>query len=403
MSIDKCRSKSRSAAIAIALLGAAAAVGVAAAAPVASAAATSCGYLFDDFNYASSADTTLTGHGWTPRSYAGGPGIAGATWSPNSIAFPTSDGQKVLQLTGSTDGTGSGTNQAELYSTQKRFLDGTYASRIKFSDTPASGADGDHVNETFFAISPLNGDLDPTYSELDFSEYLPNGGWGETGPINYQTSWYTYQNDPWYADNEHSEERQSFNGWHDLVIQVANGHIVYYIDGVQVGDHSGKYYPRQTMTINWNLWFIDNATHTGGLSTYNEQVDYLLFAKNQVLTPAQATAQATAYRSAGTAYTDNVDSSGTCGTPPTSPPTTPPTTAPTTAPTSPPATSCTAAPEWNIGTAYTTGQTVKHERSKNGDPGGPSSGDGKHLWKAKWWTQGSEPGWTANWQDLGKC
>ena len=191
-----------------------------------SAAAADCGYLFDDFHYASSADASVASHGWTPRSYSGGPGIPGATWSPNSISFPSANGDKVLQLTASTDGTGGGTNQAEFYSTQKRFLDGTYASRIKFTDNPVSGADGDHVNETFFTISPLNGDLDPTYSELDFSEYLPNGGWGETGPINYQTSWYTYQNDPWYADNVHSEERQSFDGWHNLVIQVANGHIV---------------------------------------------------------------------------------------------------------------------------------------------------------------------------------
>jgi hypothetical protein len=404
MSIDKCRSVVL--ASAVALLGAAGAVGIAATAPTASAAESTCGYLFDDFNYGSSSDSALTSHGWVPRSYSGGPGVSGATWSPNSITFPTSDGQKVMQLAASTDGTGSGTNQAELYSSQKRYLDGTYASRIKFTDTPASGADGDHVNETFFTISPLNGDLDPTYSELDFSEYLPNGGWGETGPINYQTSWYTYQNDPWYADNVHSEERQSFNGWHDLVIQVANGHIIYFIDGVQVGDHSGKFYPRQTMTINWNLWFIDTAAHTGGLSTYNEQVDYLLFAKNQVLTPAQATARAAAYRSAGNTFTDTVDSAGPCTTPttpPTTTPTTPPTTTPTTPPTTPPATSCTAAPEWSISSIYTTGQTVKHERSKYGDPNGPASGDGKHLWRAKWWTQGSEPGWTANWEDLGHC
>jgi hypothetical protein len=404
MSIDKRRSVVL--ASAIALLGAAGAVGIAATAPTASAAESTCGYLFDDFNYNSSGDSTLTSHGWVPRSYAGGPGVSGATWSPNSITFPTSDGQKVMQLTASTDGTGSGTNQAELYSSQKRYLDGTYASRIKFTDTPASGADGDHVNETFFTISPLNGDLDPNYSELDFSEYLPNGGWGETGPINYQTSWYTYRNDPWYADNVHSEERQSFNGWHDLVIQVAKGHIVYFIDGVQVGDHSGKFYPRQTMTINWNLWFIDTAAHTGGLSTYNEQVDYLLFAKNQVLTPAQATAQAAAYRAAGNTFTDTVDSAGPCTTPttsPTTPPTTTPTTPPTTPPTGPSATSCAAAAEWNFNAIYTAGQTVKHERSKYGDPNGPASGDGKHLWRAKWWTQGSEPGWTANWEDLGHC
>jgi hypothetical protein len=365
--------------------------------------AADCGYLFDDFHYASSSDSTLTGHGWTPRSYQGGPGVAGATWSPNSISFPTANGDKVMQLTGSTDGTSAGTNQAELYSTQKRFLDGTYASRIKFADAPVSGPDGDHVNETFFTISPLNGDLDPTYSELDFSEYLPNGGWGETGPINYQTSWYTYQNEPWYADNVHSEERQSFDGWHDLVIQVANGHIVYFIDGVQVGDHSGKYYPRQTMTINWNLWFIDTAAHSGGLSTYAEQVDWVLFAKNQVLSPAQATAQAASYRSAGNAFTDTVSSTGGCTTTPpptTGPTTTPPTTSPTTPP---PATDCTNAPEWSFSSVYTGGSVVKHEKSKYGDPSGPPSGQGKHLWKAKYWTQGSEPGWTDQWQDLGHC
>ena len=379
--------------------------GIVALSTTTSASAADCGYLFDDFHYTSSADSSLTGHGWTPRTYSGGPGVPGATWSANSITFPTSNGDKVLQLTASTDGTGAGTNQAELYSTQKRFLDGTYASRIRFTDTPVSGNDGDHINETFFTISPLNGDLDPTYSELDISEYLPNGGWGEQGPINYQTSWYTYRNEPWFADNVHSEQRSSLDGWHTLVAQVANGHIVYFIDGVQVGDHSGKFYPRQTMTINWNLWFIDTAAHTGGLSTYNQQVDWMLFAKNQVLSPAQVTSQAGGYRSAGTAFLDTVSSAGGCTTtpPPTDPPPTdpPPTDPPPTDP--PPATGCNDAPEWTIGAVYTGGSLVKHEKSRTGDPNGPASGQGKHLWRAKYWTQGSEPGWTDQWQDLGRC
>jgi hypothetical protein len=321
--------------------------------------------------------------------------VPGATWSANSISFPTTNGDKVLQLTASTDGTGAGTNQAELYSTQKRFLDGTYASRIRFTDTPTGGNDGDHINQTFFTISPLNGDLDPTYSELDISEYLPNGGWAEQGPINYQTSWYTYRNEPWLADNVHSEQRSSLDGWHTLVAQVANGHIVYYIDGVQVGDHSGKFYPRQTMTINWNLWFIDTAAHTGGLSTYIEQVDWMLFAKSQVLSPAQVTTQAGGYRTSGTAFLDTVASTGTCSAPPTTPPTTDPPT--------PPATGCSDAPEWGVGAVYLGGALVKHEKSRSGDPAGPPSGQGKHLWKAKYWTQGSEPGWTDQWQDLGRC
>ena len=63
-----------------------------------SASAADCGYLFDDFSYSSSADSSLTAHGWTPRSYAGGPGVPGATWSPNSITFPTADGQKVMDF-----------------------------------------------------------------------------------------------------------------------------------------------------------------------------------------------------------------------------------------------------------------------------------------------------------------
>ena len=363
-----------------------------------SAAAADCGYLFDDFHYSSSSDPALSGNGWTPRSYQGGPGVAGANWSPTAITFPEISGQKVMQLTASTDGTAAGTKHAELYSTQKRYLEGTYASRVRFTDAPISGNDGDHINQTFFTITPLAFANDPQYSELDISEYLPNGGWGETGPINYQTTWYTYRNEPWYADNLHSSQRSSLDGWHDLVAQVANGHVVYWIDGVQVGDHGGKFYPRQTMTINWNLWFIDLAAHTGGLSTYIEQVDWVLFAKNQVLSPAQVAAQTSSYRSSATVFTDTVASSGPCVDP------TPSSPSPSvSSPSSPPPTDCSGAAAWQYATTYQGGSVVKHEKSRYGDPSGPPSGQGAHLWKARWWTQGSEPGWTEQWQDLGPC
>ncbi|WP_246574256.1 glycosyl hydrolase family 18 protein [Streptomyces genisteinicus] len=85
---------------------------------------------------------------------------------------------------------------------------------------------------------------------------------------------------------------------------------------------------------------------------------------------------------------------GTPTTPPTTTPptTTPPTTTPptTTPPTTPPAGSCTAA-AWAKATAYTGGAQVSHKG---------------HTWKAKWWTQGEEPGTTGEWgvwQDLGAC
>ncbi|WP_326650081.1 MULTISPECIES: glycosyl hydrolase family 18 protein [unclassified Streptomyces] len=62
---------------------------------------------------------------------------------------------------------------------------------------------------------------------------------------------------------------------------------------------------------------------------------------------------------------------------------------PTPSPSAPPA-GCTA-PAWSPAPAYTGSTQVSH----NG-----------HVWKAKWWTQGEEPGTTGEWgvwQDLGAC
>jgi len=298
-----------------------------------SSAATGCGVLFDDFNYSSGTDAALSQRGWSIRSNSGGPGVPGASWLSGNVSFPTVDGQKVAQLKAVTNGTAAGTSHAEFSQSNRRFFEGTYLARIKFSDAPASGNDGDHVNQTFYTISPLAAPMDPTYSEMDFSEYLPNGGWGEAGPINYQTTWYTYVADPWYADNQHSQQARSINGWHDVMATVSGGHVKYYIDGALVGDHSGKVYPRQNMSIDFNQWFIDLAGHSGGASTYLQSVDYVYHAKKQVLSPAQATAAINSYRSGGTTHTDNVVTTNDCdaGTPPTTnPPTNPPTTPPAT-------------------------------------------------------------------------
>jgi hypothetical protein len=366
------------------------------------AAAASCGAFYDDFSYSSRTDAAFSSNGWVARSESGGPGVAGAAWSADNITFPTVDGQKVAQLTSSTDGSSSGTVQSELRSSQLRFQDGTYASRIKFQDTPASGSDGDHINETYFVIGPPQRyNYDPQYSELDFSEYLPNGGWGVSGPIDYETSWNGYQEDPWDPRNAHSSQNGSLDGWHTLVSQVGGGHVKYYIDGTLVGDHtvddqthSLPVYPRVPMTLSYNLWFIDTAGHAGGTSTYKESVDWTYYAKNATLTPDQAVTQANAVRGSGSSHQDTLSTTCTTPTTPptttpptTTPPTTPPTTAPTTAPPTGPA-NCANAPAWDWSTVYLAGQTVTH----NG-----------HLWQANWWTQGSEPGLTAQWKDLGRC
>lgn len=351
------------------------------ASPAANAA---CGELFDDFHYASHTDPTLAAHGWSARSNAGGPGVPGARWAPENITFPSVDGDKAAQLASSTDGTASGTKHTELLQNQMRFFEGTYAARIKFADAPVSGADGDRVNQTFFTISPLRYDNDPLYSELDFAEYLPNGGWGEpTWPVNFHTSWHTYQLEPWVSKNKYDKQVRSMAGWHTVVATVSGGHVKYYVDGQLNGDHStifvdGKelsVYPRQMMSLNFNHWFIDLTQHSGGLSTYHEQIDWVYYAKNRVLTPAEAVAQAGTFRGSGVRFKD--DLVGNCGTPP---PTDPP------PPTNPP--DCTNAPAWQWATVYLENQRVKH--------------NGK-LWRARWWTQGSEPGVTAQWENLGTC
>jgi hypothetical protein len=408
-------------AAAVAATGALIAAGIAVAPSSNAAAAATCGALFDDFDYASSTAADFTGNRWIARNQPGdpngdGPGVPGTTWSPQNITFPTVDGEKVAQLALSTDGTAAGTTASELLQDGYRFMNGTYATRIKFTDNPSSGTDGDHVNETFFAIGPPQKfDWDPDYSELDFSEYLPNGGWGVTGNINYQTSWNGYKADPWDPHNAHSEQARSFDGWHDLVSQVADGHVRYYIDGALVGDHTvddktGSYpvYPRVPMSLRFNLWLIDTAGHTTGTSSYEQQMDWVYYTKNEIIAPADVTARAAAFRASGTKHSDSIDTN-TCGepttppsTPPVSPtasptvsPTTPPTTTPPTTtppttvpPTSTPPVDCSHARAWRWGTVYLAGQRVKHKR---------------HLWQANWWTLGSEPGLTAQWKDLGKC
>lgn len=286
----------------------------------AGAAGGSCGIVYDDFDYSSRTDPAFAANGWVARGEAGGPGVPGAAWSPDNITFPTVDGNPVAQLAGTTDGTAAGTSQAELYQGTNRFFDGTYATRVRFADAPAAGSDGDHVNETSFVIGPPQRyDYDPLYSELDFSEYLPNGGWGVDGSIDYETSYNGYREDPWDPHNAQSDQPGSLDGWHTLVIQVADAHVRYFIDGTQVADHTvddgtGQYpvYPRANMSLRYNLWFIDLSGHASGTSTYHEQVDWAYYSRGELLSPADAVARADAYRSAGTGHADTLGDGSQC-------------------------------------------------------------------------------------------
>lgn len=265
--------------------------------------------LFDDFNYTSYSDPSIGAHGWNVRSNSGGPGVPGASWPAENVTFAKEGTNSIMNLETSTAGTPESTEQAEVLTKATKFRNGTYAARVRFADAPKYGPDGDHLVSTFFTINDLKAPMADDYAEYDF-EYLPNGGWGEPSNILYTTSWETYRPDPWEAVNQHSESRISYAGWHDLVLTIDDTAIVYYIDGVEFGRHDSRYLPERPMSINFNQWLIDLAGQTSTTPrAYDQKVDWVLHVKDQVLTPAQVTAQIAAYRAAGKTFEDTVPAS----------------------------------------------------------------------------------------------
>lgn len=262
--------------------------------------------LFDDFNYTTPDDPQLSENGWIIRDEIGWPGVAGAEWRIENVSFitdPNDDANNLLQMTSSIDG--RAVYQTEICH-QRKYLDGTYAARVKFSDIPDEGPDGDVVVQTFYVISTPDLETDPDYSELDF-EYLPNGGWGFSDSVFFGTSWETYQLEPWVADNTSGITEESLDGWHVLVIQVADEHITYYLDGEILDIHDEYFYPEVPMSINFNLWFVDGGLlRSDEFRSYTEQVDWVFHAQNEVVSPDEILEQVETLRQAETPFVDTV-------------------------------------------------------------------------------------------------
>jgi len=261
--------------------------------------------FFDDLNYSGHTDPLLVQHGWTPRSHQGGPGVPGARWKPRNITFATASGNSVMTLRSGTDGTAAGTEHTELRQ-QRKFHYGTYAARVRFSDSPVHGPDGDRVVQAFFTITPLNFPMDPDYGELDF-EYIPNGGWSIPTSTLLATSWETYQEDPAIEVNVGTQERAGFGGWHDLVITVDSTDITYWIDGRVFATHTEPYVPETAMGIYFNQWLINLGGITSSTPrTYEMKADYVFFAQDVVMTPAQVQSAVADYRTQAVTFHDTV-------------------------------------------------------------------------------------------------
>ena len=266
--------------------------------------------LFDDFNYAAPEDVAR--NGWIIRTEVGWPGVQGSAWGKESFSIvqdPERAGNVLLRMTSTTDGTGEHTRQSQLCQ-QRKFLEGTYAARVRFTDQPAGGPTGDQIVETFYFISPQKAPMDPEYGEIDF-EYLPNGGWNHVGPTFFFTTWFTFRLDPWFADNVEMHRPGGLDGWHTLITQVGNGLVRYFVDGQQVAQHGGKFYPRSVMSMNFNLWFTREGLIPGNdTRTWIEEIDWVYFRGGRVQSPRSIERTIADLRRRSIQFKDTVPASG---------------------------------------------------------------------------------------------
>jgi cellulose binding protein with CBM3 domain len=259
------------------------------------------GIMFDNFHYTAPDDPALFKHGWLVRTSKGSPGIPD-TWSAAGVSFPgdpTAQGGQVLQLQAKTDGTKKGTTQAELQTLANKFVTGTFAARTFFTDAPTSGPDGDHINQSFYTISPDDGLSNTKYSELD-NEYMPNGGWGNRGPFLDTTSFYT----PDWRKESTRRNKIDLKGWHTMVITATNGVVTYYADDRKLFSSSGKFFPSKAMHVNFNTWFIDLPF--AGARTWNMKVNWFYCNAQRAMSAAEVQNAVKGYYTRGQNFIDTV-------------------------------------------------------------------------------------------------
>ncbi|MEN9628283.1 MAG: hypothetical protein RJA10_1510 [Pseudomonadota bacterium] len=263
------------------------------------------GEFFDDFAHADTA--AMRAFGWTLRDRAGHPGVPGAAWAPEGITLQREGRTTLLRLSGRTDGTPAGTQQAQLCQ-QRKVLRGTYAARVRFGNAPTQGVAGDPVIQSFYAVAPLRHDFDPTFSEIDW-EYLAQGGWGSPETRLYAINWQTVRLDPWQAHNAAHAEKRRLDGWHVLQMQVRDdGTTHWFVDGRRIVQHGGRNQPVLPMAISFSLWFSPTGLlpAEGAPRHWQMDVDWVFHAAGRVMTPATVTARVQALRQRGRAAVDTV-------------------------------------------------------------------------------------------------
>jgi GH18 family chitinase len=252
--------------------------------------------MWDDFNYASSSDTELTGiNKWFIVNGTDGP-PSGAIYAKEGITFyndAQNSGNKIMGIAAIASNDPTKNRHARIETSVMPYRNGTFAARVYFDDTPALY--GDANVETFYTINSYatcnNPDL---YSEVDF-EYLPWDAWQwERKKAMYYTTWETCE------IRDHVKSTQSFEGWHNLVYTAIEGQPVkWYVDGQLIGSMD-KYQPDSDCNISFANWIYQNTTGSSTTTrTTTMQVDWVYHAKNVALTTQEVLDLVASLRSKG--------------------------------------------------------------------------------------------------------
>jgi hypothetical protein len=277
-------------------------------------AAVATAVLFDDFTYDSASDPGFLAN-WGVSDY-GPPNPGIGSFEGDNITFladPDEASNKLMRVALETEGTIETTKQGEVVG-QRRFLRGTYASRMRFYDQPVAGPaqtvgpdSGDNVVCAFFAISP-RGVVDSEYGELDI-QYLPNAGWNYEGmQFSTPTLWTTAWNGPDLHVTQPTA--RDLDATHVYWMTVSAEAVSYHVDDALIATHDDvAYLPKSELAVMWNIW-LDNeqfAAGQGGMSrTWAEDVDWFFHAKDAVLTLSEIQAAVAAYRAEGLAKVDTL-------------------------------------------------------------------------------------------------
>jgi len=83
--------------------------------------------------------------------------------------------------------------------------------------------------------------------------------------------------------------------------------VRYFVDGTLFAEHGDQYYPEDTMSINFNLWFIrDGMMKSTERRQYQEDIDWVFFQANTALTPQQVEAAVAALWRSSKGFRDTV-------------------------------------------------------------------------------------------------